>query len=436
VSGDATTPKGDARAEAAGAPLASVYPGTLDCVHCGLCLSSCPTYRATGRETSSPRGRVYLMRGVAEGRLPLESLVEEAWLCLGCRACETACPSGVAFGHLLEETRAEIERAGLRRGLARRIERAALRGLVPRPARLHAALSLLGLVQGLGLDRLARVFLPRALREAQALAPQVPARAARRRLPERIEADPPRRGRVALFEGCVMPELFGSVNAATARVLAREGFEVVVPRAQGCCGALQAHAGDAGFARELAARNVAAFAAGEVDAVVVNSAGCGAALRDYGHWLGPAGRGLADRVRDVCEFLDAAGPRAPLASLPGVVCYDDPCHLVHGQRVEAAPRRLLARIPALRLAPHRDPAACCGAAGTYNLTHREMSRAVLARKLDALAEVAPDWIATGNPGCLMQLHAGARERGLRAEVVHPVELLDRSQRAAARSVSA
>jgi glycolate oxidase iron-sulfur subunit len=413
-------------------PLAGVYPGTLDCVHCGLCLSSCPTYRASGRETSSPRGRVYLMRGVAEGRLPLEALAEEAYLCLGCRACETACPSGVAFGRLLEETRAELEEAGLRRGLARRLESFALRRVVPRPRVLHAAASLLALAQRLRLDRLVLPLLPRALREAQALAPAVPPRAARGRLPAFVPGAPPLRGRVALFEGCLMPELFGAVNAATARVLAREGFDVVVPRGQGCCGALQAHAGDAGFARELAAANVAAFASGELDALIVNSAGCGAALREYGHWLGAAGQGLAGRVRDICEFLDAVPQRTPLAPVPGTLCYDDPCHLVHGQRVEAAPRRLLARIPALRLVPHREPGACCGAAGTYNLTHRVMSRQVLARKMDALAEADPDWIATGNPGCLMQLAAGARERGLRAEVLHPVELLDRSAGAAPR----
>ena len=408
------------------APLAALYEGTLDCVHCGLCLSSCPTYRATGRETSSPRGRVYLMRGVAEGRLPLEALAEEAYLCLGCRACETACPSGVRFGRLLEETRAEIERAGLRRGLAKRLEVFALRRVVPRPGVLRAAVALLGLAQRLRLDRLALPLLPRALREVHALAPAVPPRAARRRLPERIAAVPPLRGRVALFEGCLMPELFGAVNAATARVLARQGFEVVVPRGQGCCGALQAHAGDADFARQLAAANVAALAAGEFDALILNSAGCGAALREYGDWLGPAGRGLAGRVRDVCEFLDEVGVRGPLAPLAGTLCYDDPCHLVHGQRVEAAPRRVLAQIPQLRLVPHREASACCGAAGIYNLTHREMSAQVLARKMDALAEVDPDWIATGNPGCLMQIAAGARSRGLRAQVVHPVELLDRS----------
>jgi glycolate oxidase iron-sulfur subunit len=421
-------PGRDAPASAPAAPLAALYEGTLDCVHCGLCLSSCPTYRATGREASSPRGRVYLMRGVAEGRLPLAALVEEAYLCLGCRACETACPSGVQFGHLLEGTRAEIETAGLRRGPAKRIEAFALRRIVPRPRALAFLVSLLGFAQRLGLDRIALPLLPRALREAHALAPHVPPRADRARLPARIPAHAPQRGRVAFFEGCLMPELFGAVNAATTRVLAREGFEVIVPPRQGCCGALQAHAGLAADAHALAAANAAAFAPGDVDAVIVNSAGCGAALRDYGNWLGAAGSPLAARVRDVSEFLAEVGLRTPLAPIPGTLCYDDPCHLVHGQRVSAAPRRLLAAIPELRLVPHRDAAACCGAAGIYNLTHRAMSQQVLDRKMDALAEADPDWIATGNPGCLMQIAAGARARGLRARLTHPIELLDRAQR--------
>jgi glycolate dehydrogenase iron-sulfur subunit len=412
-----------------GEPLAKVYEGTLDCVHCGLCLPACPTYRATGRETSSPRGRVHLMRSVAEGRLPLDALVEEAYLCLGCRACETACPSGVAYGRLLEETRAEIESAGLRRGLAKRVESLALRAVVPRPRALGALVAVVALAQRLGLDRLALPLLPRALRDAHALLPAIPPRAERRRLPERIAAVPPLRGRVALFEGCIMPELFGAVNAATARVLAREGFEVVVPAGQACCGALLAHAGEAGPARELACRNVAAFASGEFDALVVNSAGCGAALREYGSWLERAGAGLASRVRDICEFLDEVGPRAPCGPIRGTVCYDDPCHLLHGQRVEAAPRRVLARIPELRLVPHRDPGACCGAAGIYNVTQPLMAVQILERKLDALAEADPDWIATGNPGCLMQIRSGASRRGLRAAVVHPIELVDRAQHA-------
>jgi len=406
-----------------------IHARSLDCVHCGLCLPACPTYLETGREVSSPRGRVYLMRGVAEGRIPLgEVVADEAYLCLGCRACETACPSGVRYGSMLERLRAEVSRAGLRRGLAPRLERFVLRQLVPRRARLRLAIDLLGLAQRLRLDVLAARLLPGRLRDAPRLLPSVPPRSARAPLPERVPAQGERRGRVAFFSGCVMAELFAETNAATVRVLAREGFEVWIPRAQGCCGALQAHAGDAGTAHALARSNLAAFASEDFDALVTNSAGCGAALRDAGDWLLGEGEAFAARVRDVCEFLDAVGLRAPLGRVEARACYDDPCHLVHGQRVGAAPRRLLAAVPGLTLVPHDDPGACCGAAGTYNLTQPAMSRAVLARKLASLAAADPDWVATGNPGCLMQLRAGLAGAGMRARAIHPVEILDLAQR--------
>jgi glycolate oxidase iron-sulfur subunit len=367
------------------------------------------------------------MRAVAEGRLPLgDALAEEAYLCLGCRACETACPSGVRFGALLEHTRAQVERAGLRRGLAQRVERFALRHVVPRRVRLRTLVTFLGIVQRLGLDAAALRVLPRGAREMHGLLPRIPPREARRPLPELTAALGARRGRVAFFAGCIMPELFGAVNHASVRVLARNGFDVVVPRGQGCCGALQAHAGDEAFAHGLARRNLAAFDPRDVDAVVSSSAGCGAALREAKDWLPGEAEAFSSRVRDVCEFLDEAGLRAPTGRLKLRVCYDDPCHLVHAQRVKDAPRRVLAAVPGLALVPHDDPTSCCGAAGTYNLTHRAMSSAVLARKLDALAAADPDAVATGNPGCLMQIAAGARARGLRARVVHPVELLDES----------
>ncbi|MGH0031589.1 MAG: (Fe-S)-binding protein [Myxococcota bacterium] len=407
-----------------------VHAKSLDCVHCGLCLSSCPTYRETGRERSSPRGRIYLMRGVAEGRIPLaETTADEAFLCLGCRACETACPSGVQYGQMLEEVRHQVDRAGLRPRVPRTLERLALRQLVAKPRRLRAAFDLLGAAQRLRLDRLL-ARLPGRLGEAGALLPPVPPRSARASLPERTPARGTRRGRVAFLAGCVMRELFADVNRATVEVLAANGFEVLVPREQGCCGALHAHAGDIDAARRLARTNLRAFGAHPVDALVTNSAGCGAAMRDAEHWLGEEGRGLATSVRDVCEFLDAVGPVAPLAPIEARLCYDDPCHLVHGQRVADAPRRLLAKIPSLELVAHDDPAGCCGAAGTYNLTHPEMSRAVLERKLASLAAADPDLVATGNPGCLMQIRGGAARAGLRAEVLHPVELLARSQRLA------
>jgi len=403
---------------------AAVYEKTL---HCGLCLPACPTYLETGRESSSPRGRIYMLRAVAEDRAPLNDVIsEEAYLCLGCRACETACPSGVKFGSMLELARAEIDRSGLRRGWAVRLERWVLRELVTNPRRLARVVSLLRGVQRLRVDRPIAALLPKAWRDAYALAPRVPSVRERGPLPPFTPALGEKRGRVALFVGCVMPELFGAVNAATVRVLSRNGFEVVVPESQGCCGALHAHTGDLGFARDLARRNLEAFAAVDFDAVIVNSAGCGAALRELEEWLPGEGSSLARRVRDVSEFLDAVGLRPPEGRIESRVCYDDPCHLIHGQRVDAAPRRLLGQIPGLELQIHEDPAGCCGAAGIYNLTHRAMSRAILDRKMRSIGAVDPDYIASGNPGCLMQLRRGVAAAGLKAAVVHPVELLDRA----------
>jgi len=405
----------------------TLYPGTLDCVHCGLCLSSCPTYLVTGRETSSPRGRVYLMRAVAEGRSQLGSLLaEESRLCLGCRACETACPAGVEYGALLENTREAVANEQGNAGFGNRLERFLLRSLVPHPGRLRAAASLLELLQRLRLDRMAAPLLPKSLRDAQRLAPRVPRRADRLPLPERTPAKGEFRGRVAFLEGCIAAQFFGDVNRATVELLSRNGFEVQVPASQGCCGALQAHAGEMDLAKQLALRNVRAFETEKVDAIVVNSAGCGAAMRDASRWLGTKATGYADHVRDVAEFLDEVGLRGPLTRVVARVCYDDPCHLVHGQGVEEAPRRLLASIPGLELIEHRDPSACCGAAGTYNLTQPLMSQQVLSRKVDSLLAATPDLVASGNPGCLMQLAAGLAGRSDAVRVVHPVELLLRA----------
>jgi glycolate oxidase iron-sulfur subunit len=229
---------------------------------------------------------------------------------------------------------------------------------------------------------------------------------------------------VAVFEGCVMTELFGSANRATVRVLVANGFDVMVPRGQGCCGALQAHSGDLDFARQLLAKNLEAFAGTRADAVIVSSAGCGAFLRQAERYLSDAGAELAVRVRDPCEFLDAVGLRPPPGRIAARVCYDDPCHLLHGQGVGEAPRRLLRQIEGIELVAHAHPDRCCGAAGTYNLIHPEMAGVVVDDKIDALATARPDIITSGNPGCLLQLRAGARRRGLAARVLHPLELLD------------
>ena len=334
------------------------------------------------------------------------------------------------YGELLEHTRAAIRETDRSFRLAIWLERFALRKIVPRPGRLHRLVSLLGLVQRVGLMRLLARLLPPRLRQMQALLPTIPPASERTRLPAFTAAIGPRRGRVALFEGCVMPEFFGRVNEAARLVLARAGYDVVVPPAQGCCGALQAHGGDLEFAHDLARKNVAVFDPDceAFEAIVVTSAGCSAALREVGSWIGDSGNRVAGGIRDVLEFLDEVGLKLEFSPLAKRICYDDPCHLIHAQGVAAAPRRLLARIPDLELIAHRDSEACCGAAGIYNLTHPEMSGQVLEPKLDALIEAAPEIVATANPGCAMQLAAGLVARGLDIDVVHPIELLELASR--------
>ncbi len=397
------------------------YAATLDCVHCGLCLPHCPTYQETGRESSSPRGRIYLMRGVAEQRIPLDELVvEEMSFCLACRACESACPAGVRYGHLVEGMRAEIDARGARGRLGRFVERTALRRVVASRRVLHAFAGALRLYQRSGLQRAVRaarlLALAPPLARMERMLPAVPDA---HRAPALVPARGARRGRVAFFAGCVMPELFGPVNAATIDVLARNGFEVVVPAQQGCCGALHRHAGDPEAADRLHARNREAFAPDDFDALILNSAGCGAALRD-------GGDALARKVRDASEFLADAGLREAPGALPLRVAYDDPCHLLHGQRVAAQPRALLRAIPRLELFDLPGCRDCCGAAGIYNLTQPAMSARLLERKVQAIRDTAPQVVATGNPGCLLQIGAGVRAAGLAVEVLHPIELLARA----------
>ncbi len=399
------------------------------CVHCGICLPVCPTYRVLGEEMDSPRGRVYLMRAVAEGRLDVTATyTHHLDLCLGCRACETACPAGVPFGSLLETARADIERHGAR-PLRRRLLEAVLFGVFPHPHRLAIVLGLLRRYRRWGLQALVRRSgllrrFPR-LAAMDALLQDVPRTDAA--LPEFLAAGGRARGRVALLTGCVQRHLFADVNRDTMRLLSLAGWDVVAPRGQGCCGALELHAGRLEAFRARARALAAAFPA-DVDWVVTNAAGCGSALRDYGHWVGEdaaAGR-VAVRTRDVTELLAEAD--LPLGSLPLTATYHDPCHLAHGQRVRSAPRALLGRIPDLRLVPLADSELCCGSAGVFNILEPEMADRLLALKIARIAETGARTVVTGNPGCLMQIARGARERGLDLAVVHPVTLLARAVR--------
>ena len=376
----------------------------------------------------SPRGRVYLMRAVAEGRLDItDTYTRHLDLCLGCRACETACPAGVPFGSLLETARADIERAG--RPIRRRLMDAFVFGVFPYPQRLAIALGLLRRYRRWGLQALVRRAgllrrFPR-LAAMDALLPEVPRTDFE--LPEFLAARGRARGRVALLVGCVQRFLFADVNLDTMRLLAAAGWDVVAPRGQGCCGALELHGGrlDAFRAR---ARALAAALPSDVDWIVTNAAGCGSALRDYAHWVGDdaAASRLAARTRDVSELL--ADADLPLNPLPLTVTYHDPCHLAHGQRVRTAPRTALGRIPGLTLVPLADSELCCGSAGVYNVLEPEMADQLLALKIARIVETGARAVATGNPGCLLQIARGARERGLDLEVVHPVTLLARALR--------
>ena len=413
------------------APTAAMEIGTADmealrsCVHCGICLPRCPTYRVLGEEMDSPRGRLYLMRAAAEGRAAMtDTFVRHLDLCLGCRACESACPSGVPFGSLLEMTRAQIERRG--RPLAQRLLAALIFAMFPYPGRMAVALALARVYRDSGLQRTVRAAgLLRRFPRLAAMDALLEARPEGGALPEFIGARGRARGRVGVLAGCVQRHLYGDVNRDTARLLSLAGWDVVMPRAQGCCGALELHAGRLDDFRGRARALAAAFP-DDLDFIVTNAAGCGSAMREYGHWLpGEAAvERFAARTRDVSEVLLDAD--LPLRPLDLTVTYHDACHLAHGQRVRAAPRQLLAKIPGLTLVELRDSELCCGSAGIYNILEPAMADRLLELKMARIAETGSAIVVTGNPGCLMQIAKGGRERSMALQVVHPVTLLARS----------
>jgi glycolate oxidase iron-sulfur subunit len=406
------------------------------CVHCGLCLSTCPTFAELGTEMDSPRGRIVLIKSLAEGRIALtRSVASHLDLCLACRACETACPSGVPYGDLIEAARAEVERARPGGPLRRLFRRANFSLLLPHPRALRLAASGIRFYQRSGLQRLARAtgvlgLLPGPLAKWEPLLPHVPPAADRAPLPERMAADAPRRATVGLLTGCIQHMAFGPHNRATVRVLARNGFEVVAPREQACCGALHAHSGEHEGAQALARRVIESFERAGVDAVVVNTSGCGAHMKAYGRLLGddPAWREraarFAARVKDLAELLATEPLRGPLRPVSRTVTYHDPCHVVHGQKIRTEPRRLLAQIPGLRLVELREADWCCGSAGTYNLTQPEMATRLLERKVEHIRASGAEAVITANPGCIIQIDHGLRARGPRVPVLHLIEVLD------------
>ncbi len=412
--------------------------GVNQCVHCGLCLAYCPTFSELGTEMDSPRGRILLIKSLAEGRIALtDSAVRHLDLCLGCRACETACPSGVPYGQLIEAARAEIERQRPGGPLRRLFRWVNFSLLLPHPGMLRLAAAGLRFYQRSGLQRLVRAsgllrLVPGPLAEWEPLLPELPSAADRAPLPERTPAEGSRRARVGLLTGCIQQVAFGPQNRATARVLAKNGCEVVAPRAQACCGALHAHSGEHATALALARRTIEVFEAAGVEQVVVNTSGCGAHMKSYGILLGddPDWRERAERfaakVKDISEFLAQQPLRGPLGEVRRTVTYHDPCHVVHGQKIRNQPRALLAQIPGLRLVELKEADWCCGSAGTYNLTQPEMAQRLQERKIAHIRATGAGAVVTANPGCIIQIVQGLRAQAVPVEVLHIVELLDQA----------
>jgi glycolate oxidase iron-sulfur subunit len=413
------------------------YELFLDCVHCGLCTASCPTYVELGNENDSPRGRIYLMRAVTDGRLELTSEVRRHLeLCLDCRACETACPSGVQYGKLIEPFRVAMESEGDTPAKSSDwFHQYILFKLFPYPERMRWTLWPARVAQWLKLDRLLigsglwRLLPPRLGRLVTLLPPLEKPVAA---LPPVLPAKGRRRARVALFTGCVADVMFRQTHWATARVLQENGCDVVTPQNQVCCGAIHLHAGSNEPARELADANIAAFKADDVDAIIVNVAGCGSMLKDYGHHWHDEGQALRERfagkVKDVHEFLAQLGLVAPTGSIPVTATYHDACHLAHAQKVREQPRQLLEKIPGLKLVELPESELCCGAAGTYNLTEPEMAERLSSRKLKNILSTGARVVVTANAGCLLQIAREARMQNEVLKIMHPIDLLDLSYR--------
>lgn len=418
------------------------YDKFLDCVHCGLCTSACPTYLETGDENDSPRGRIYLMRSVVDGRMELTDTVRDHLdLCLDCRSCETACPSGVQYGRLIEPFRVDMKKQEGVIASASWFDRLFLYGLFPYayrmklalwPARVMQKLKLDSVINGLKLTRLLPTRLARMYEQLPRL------QRSPSRLAEVLPSNGPRRARVGLITGCVGEAMFGHTNRATARVLQHNGCEVVVPKRQACCGAIHYHNGSVGPALEFAKKNLDAFDFENLDAIIINVAGCGSMLKDYGHIadeipdLDEETRDrmakFAAKVKDVSEFLVELGPRIPNGMIPLRATYHDACHLCHAQGIRDEPRELLGLIPGLELVDLAESDICCGAAGSYNLTQPEMADRLGDRKVANILDTECQAVITGNAGCQLQVEASLRRNGKPMYVTHPIELLDMSYR--------
>jgi glycolate oxidase iron-sulfur subunit len=412
------------------------YEDYARCIHCGLCLNHCPTYKLWGLEADSPRGRIRQMLLVDEGRMELgETFVKHIDQCLDCRACETACPSGVEYGKLVEAARAQIDQNYRRPFFSRLARNAVFRHLLPYPGRIAAVARLLRIYQRSGLQSLARgigILRLLGLADRERLLPPIDNRFFFSQIGNTYPAVGPCRARVALFAGCIAQVSFTALHDATIRVLTANGCEVVVPKGQTCCGALAAHAGVRDVARSLARINLHVFLGEEFDAVITNAAGCGSTLKEYEELFGAdateraKAHAFRDKMRDVTEFLAELGLTAPLANMPLRVTYQDSCHLLHGQKIREAPRKLIHSVPGVELVEMAKADYCCGSAGSYNVTETETSLDILAEKMKNASATNAPVIVTANPGCLLQMRAGAQIHSTGQEVLHVIELLDRA----------
>lgn len=418
-------------------------PKLIDaCVHCGFCLSTCPSYRVIGKETDSPRGRIYLMDAVNEGEAPLSSAtVQHFDSCLGCLACVTTCPSGVQYDKLIAATRPQIER-NYSRSLGDRLFRYLIFSLFPYPGRLRALLAPLMLYQKLGMPQLVRAtgllkrFSPR-LAAMETLLPEVTAKSFQDTLPTIVPAQGEKRYRVGMILGCVQRLFFSDANEATARVLSANGCEVVIPRSQGCCAALPHHQGQEAQAQALARQMIDSFEATEVDFIIINAAGCGHTLKEYGQILQDdpdyrdKAKAFSSKVRDVQEFLATVGLTAklsPLQAQPLTIVYQDACHLLHGQKISLQPRQILRQIPGVTLREPIDAALCCGSAGVYNMLQPDVAEALGQEKVTNLLNTGATLIASSNPGCSLQILKHLQLQDKSVPVLHPIRLLDYSIR--------
>jgi glycolate oxidase iron-sulfur subunit len=408
------------------------------CVHCGLCLNACPTYRELHVEMDSPRGRIYQMVQVSGGAPISPSYIEHIELCLACRGCETACPSGVEYGRLVEAARAEIENKIRRPWRERMLRWMVFRKLLPSRRNLEIAGALMYLYQASGLKRLAALpgFLPARLREVETLAPAIETPFFFAYYGKTLLAEGDRRYRVAFLGGCIANISFARLNEATVRVLQKNGCEVSIPAAQGCCGALHVHAGIRDEARKLARRNIDALLDSGFDAIITNAGGCGSTLKEYGELLehdaeyAEKARRFSALVQDVNEFLASIDMNPPMRVVPLTVTYQDSCHLAHGQKIRSAPRKLLQAIPGLELREMQLSDLCCGSAGIYNVVHTGMAMSLLKKKMESINATGAPVIAASNPGCMLQLRAGVQRFGQGQRVAHVVEILDEAYRVA------